>query len=171
MFGAVDKLVIGLLIKPLLVGLLGGILLALAYSLQAGEGTIFERFRRNILPGIGYSLPTVIVAFIAGYLTGISRAPAVGNVIPAVLALIGGLNIYLFGVEARNRALVGYSVFLFSLVFFYGVWGGVLDREGGRVGRFIDLADQERTIRNYRLNRDLPPDPPQWILGGSGDEK
>jgi hypothetical protein len=166
MFGEVDKLIAGLLAKPILIGVFGGVILALAYSLQPGEGTYLHRLRRNILPGVGYSLPTTLIAFTAGYLTGISRAPAVGNVIPAVLALIGGLNIYLFGIEAKNRALVGYSVFLFSLVFFYGVWGGVLDREIGRVGRFVNLANQERTIRTYRQNRDLPADPPQWMLGG-----
>lgn len=166
MFGEIDRLIIGLIAKPLLVGAVAGLIFAVIYSLQAGDATYPEKLRRNLLPAIGYSIPTTLVAFIAGYLTGISRAPAVGNVVPAVLAMIGGLNIYFFGIETKNRVLVGYSVFIFSLLFFYGVWGGVLDREIGRVGRFINLSEQERTIRTYRENRDLPPDPPAWILGG-----
>lgn len=166
MIGQAEILFIGLIVKPLLVGAIAGIALAACYSLQAAEVPYREKLRRNLLPAIGYSIPISFVAYIAGYLTGISRSPAVGNVVPAVLAMIGGLNIYFFGIEAKNRNLVGYCVFAFALMFFYGVWGGVIDREIGRVGRFTNLSDQERTIKAYRENRDLPPDPPAWILGG-----
>ena len=166
MIGEAEIIFLGLIIKPLLIGAVAGIVLAACYSLQAGEKTYREKLRLNLLPALGYSIPIILVAYVAGYLTGISRSAAVGTVVPAVLALMGGLNIYFFGVEAKNRNLVGYCVFVFALMFFYGVWGGVIDREVGRVGRFINLAEQERTIRTYRENRDLPPEPPAWILGG-----
>jgi hypothetical protein len=113
-----------------------------------------------------FSIPTFFVAYVAGYLTGISRAPAVGNLVPSLLVLIGGLNIYLFGTSRENIALVGYSVFIFTLVLFFGFEVGVIDREIGRVARLVSLSDQEKLVRNYRENRELPPDPPAWILGG-----
>lgn len=166
MIGQAELMFLGLVTKPLLIGAIAGIALAACYSLQAGEVGYGEKLRRNLLPAIGYSIPITLVGYIAGYLTGISRSPAVGSVVPAVLAMIGGLNIYFFGTEAKNRNLVGYCVFVFAFIFFYGVWGGVIDREVGRVGRFINLSEQEKTIRTYRENRDLPPDPPVWILGG-----
>ena len=57
------------------------------------------------------------------------------------------------------------SASVFSVLFFYGVWGGVIHREEGRVGRLITLSEQEKTIRTYRQNRDLPQDIPAWIMG------
>jgi hypothetical protein len=125
-----------------------------------------DRVKRNALPAILFSIPTFFVAYVAGYLTGISRAPAVGNLVPSLLVLIGGLNIYLFGTSRENIALVGYSVFIFTLVLFFGFEVGVIDREIGRVARLVSLSDQEKLVRNYRENRELPPDPPAWILGG-----
>jgi hypothetical protein len=158
-----EEVTLSLLARPILVGAIAGLVLALLFS-SAGKGEYWNRVRRNILPCLGYAIPTSVVAYIAGYLTGVSRASAVGSVLPAVLALIGGLNIYFFGTENRNRALVGYSVFVFAVVFFYGIWGAVIHREGGRVGRFISLSEQEKAIRNYRENRGLSPDVPGWLL-------
>src|SRR5262245_41826210 len=43
---------------------------------------------------IGYGIPIGLVSYVAGYLTSVSRAPAVGSILPGALALIGGLNIY-----------------------------------------------------------------------------
>jgi hypothetical protein len=160
-----DSAFIAVISKPVVFSALLGFILAFGYSLQ-GNGRYRDKLKKNILPALGYAIPVGLVAYISGYLTGISRSPAVGSTVPAVLALLGGLNIYFFGSDSPNRAVVGYSLFVFSVLFFYAVWGGVDDREFGRVDRFIQLSEQERTIRNYRQNRGLPPDPASWILGG-----
>jgi hypothetical protein len=91
-----------------------------------------------------------------------------GNLIPALLACIGGLNIYVFGKDSdlRSRVLVGYCVFIFSVVMLYGLWSGAIEREGGREERLIYLSEQERMIRFFRINRDLPPDPAIWVTTG-----
>ena len=165
MLGRAFYALIDLALPPIVIGVFCGVIFALSYSF-IGESSYTYKLKRNILPAVLFSIPTVFVAYVAGYLTGISRAPAVGNLVPAVLALIGGLNIYLFGTERKNAALVGYSVFIFTLVLFFGFEIGIIDREDGRVARLVSLSDQEKSIRNYRENRELPPDPPAWILGG-----
>jgi hypothetical protein len=86
--------------------------------------------------------------------------------VPAVLTLVGGLHIYLFGVEAKNRIVVGYCVFLFSLFLFYGVQEGAIQREYERADRLERLSEQEKQIRMYRLNLGLPEEVPNWITTG-----
>ncbi len=164
MLGRALATLVEVAVAPIVIGVCFGVIYALLYSLNPGESTYADRVKRNALPAILFSIPTVLVAYVAGYLTGISRAPAVGNLVPAVLVLIGGLNIYL--TDRKNIALVGYSVFIFTLVLFFGFEVGVIDREIGRVARLVSLSDQEKLVRNYRENRELPSDPPAWILGG-----
>ena len=164
-FGQAEELTLEALIRPAVAGGVAGIALALAYSLYGAKESYCERLKANIAVALGFSIPVALIAYVAGYLAGVSRAPAVGTIVPAVLALFGGLNIYFFGTESPYRALVGFSVSVFPVMFLYGVWGGVLDRENGRVGRLINLSEQEKSIRIYRENRDLPADFPAWMFG------
>ncbi|MGM4887043.1 hypothetical protein AB7813_29625 [Tardiphaga sp. 20_F10_N6_6] len=152
--------------QPLIFGALAGALFAFVFSLQNSLLPYSTKLRANLPVGIGFALPISLVAFVAGYLTGVSRSPAVGTIIPAVLTLVGGLNIYLFGIDVKNRSLVGFSVFLFTLFLFYGVQAGSYHREIGREARLIFLSEQERKIRIFRENRDLSPDMPAWITTG-----
>jgi hypothetical protein len=57
-----------------------------------------------------------VLGAIIGYLTGISRAPAVGNVLPAALTLVGGLLLYMFGKESQGGRQQVAAVSTFALV-------------------------------------------------------
>lgn len=169
-FGDAEVITLNAVTRPIALGAIFGLLLALAKSLprknSGGRPVSFRsRFSTYILPALGYAVPVALVGYIAGYLTGASRSAAVGSTVPAVLALIGGLNIYFFGTQNKEKAVVAYSIFIFAFVFFYGVWGGAVNREVGRVERMINLAEQERSIRIHRENRNMSPEPPAWILG------
>src|SRR4051794_22500640 len=84
---------------------------ALIFSLiEQGEGTYLAKYAHIWIALVGFGLPVSIVSVVAGYATGHSRAPAVGSVLPAVLSLVGGLTIYVFGTEAKNKWIVGYCV-------------------------------------------------------------
>jgi hypothetical protein len=162
----------GLIIwQPVLIGLISALVIASLLSFETSDPLASStkdygaRWRQNIVPAIGYSVPVTLLAYMAGYLTGISRSPAIGNTIPAALALLGGLNLYIFGTEAKNRGFIAYSIVLFALVLLYSVQVGAIERESGREARLIALSEQERRIRFFRANRDLPPEPPQWLLG------
>jgi uncharacterized membrane protein (UPF0136 family) len=162
----IDHAFLTTILRPIVVGTIAGIVFALAFSLQNRTISYWAKLAKNIPAGVGLALPVSLVGFIAGYLTGVSRSPAVGTVVPAVLTLIGGLNIYLFGVEVKNRIAVGFCITLFSIILFHGIQTGSYDREFGREARMVNLSDQERRIRLYRENRDLPADPPAWITTG-----
>jgi hypothetical protein len=161
-----DTSFLNLILRPIVVGAVGGLLFAIAFSFQNRTIGYWAKLAKNLPAAVGFALPVSLVGFIAGYLTGISRSPAVGTIVPAVLTLIGGLNIYLFGIDIKNRVAVGFCITLFSLLLFYGVQAGSYDRELGRAARLINLSDQEFNIRRYRENRDLPAEPPSWITTG-----
>src|SRR5262245_17755083 len=53
------------------------------YSLVDRSTPYRQKFARSVPVAIGYALPLLLTGFVSGYLTGISRAPAVGDVVPA----------------------------------------------------------------------------------------
>jgi hypothetical protein len=123
----------------------------------------------KLLDVLGYytfvSMPIGLTGFAAGTLTGMSRAPAVGTLIPAALALIGGMNVYIFGTDNRYKVVVGYSVCIFMLMLFIGIETGAFKREGQREPYFRLLSEQEFRIKTFRSNLSLPPDMPSWVRG------
>lgn len=112
-----------------------------------------------------FSIPVGMIAYVAGDATGISRAPAVGNVVPAVLALIAGANVYVFGTDAKYKVVVGYCVTTLALLFFLGLQTGSYYREQQQEEYLIHLSESEFRVRNFRSNLDLPTEMPNWITG------
>jgi hypothetical protein len=112
-----------------------------------------------------FSFPVGLVAFSAGLLTGLSRASAVGSILPASLALIAGLNVYIFGIESRFKLIVGYCIVVFVFMLFLGIETGSFQRESRREAYLIYLSEQEFRIRNFRSNLNLPPEMPSWMFG------
>ena len=110
------------------------------------------------------SIPVGLVAFASGYLTSVSRASAVGTVLPAVLALFAGLNVYVFGSDSKYKIVVGYCACLFTIMLLYGTQYGAFRLESERVARLMELTRQELTVRAARQNLDLPAEIPTWIL-------
>jgi hypothetical protein len=113
---------------------------------------------------VAFTFPIALIAYIAGYLSTMSRTTAVGTVLPAVLTLIGGLNIYVFGTDIKYRVLISYCVCVFALMLFYGSqYGGYL-REASRDYRLLQLTRQELQIKTVRRNLGLPEDFPPWLV-------
>ncbi len=68
-----------------------------------------------------------MLGYVTGTLTGFSRGPAVGAVMPAVLTLAGGLAMLLVGKENSPRVLISASLIAFSFTFLVGtMWGAIL---------------------------------------------
>src|SRR4051812_11671704 len=91
----------------------------------------------------GFGIPVGAVAYGAGVLTGLSRSPAVGSVMPAVLAMIAGLSVYVFGTENRYKVLVGYSVSVLIFMLFFGIETGALNREEQREAYLLSISQIE----------------------------
>ena len=114
-----------------------------------------------------------MLGIVTGYLTGFSREPAVGAVLPAVLSLMGGLLVFMVGKDASNRKILCSSMFLFSLMLLIGSgWGSVMR---DKAVYFLEtraaaaealkkselyLKQQafiESQVNEFRKNLDLPP--------------
>jgi hypothetical protein len=158
-----------IIIVALLIGSFAGV----AFGLAARLG------RKNVGPSliscVLVSIPVVMVAYIGGYMAGVAGSAAIGNLLPAVLALIGAFNVYLFGARTRNRPMSIYAIFLFAIILFYGINEGLyVNREGPytedylatRADHMRKISNFELEIKNYRSNLGLQPDPPDWVTDG-----
>ena len=150
--------------RPLVMAIASGILFAAFVSAFAAPGERAAALKVNALHALAFSAPISVLAFVSGYLTGVSRGGVVGNVLPAVLSLIGGIGLYVFGTENRFKIVIGYCVFMFAVNLLYGAQTGALERELGREARVKILSEQERRIRNFRYNLELDEQPPAWIV-------
>lgn len=110
------------------------------------------------------TVPIALTAYVAGYLATMNRVSAIGTVLPAVLALIGGANVYVFGSDTKNRALVGYCTTVLVLMLFYGAQTGAYFREATREERLKELSEMEFRVKNHRLLLDLDPNMPGWLV-------
>lgn len=144
--------------------LLGGVFF------REDKGFIAE-FRRIFAYYFFASVPIALVGYSVGFLTGISRSPAVGNLLPAVLALIGGLSVYVFGTDTTYKSLVGYCVSLLIVSLFYGTETGSFEREVHREDRLMAVFELERRLKLYRTHRDLPEKASDWLYLGESASK
>jgi hypothetical protein len=136
-----------------------------------GDQKVSLEFRRIFGYYFFSGVPIALVGYSVGFLTGISRSPAIGNLLPAVLALIGGLSVYVFGTDTTYKSLVGYCVSLLVVSLFYGTQSGSFEREVHREDRLITVFELERRLRNYRANRDLPEKSADWLYLGESVSK
>ena len=63
-------------------------------------------------------LTIAVLGGVAGYAGGLSRIGVVGDVIPAALSLVGGLSIYIFGINKERNVSVALLVVCFALSLF-----------------------------------------------------
>jgi hypothetical protein len=158
--------IFNIICEAVVLGLCMGAGFASLFSLFDSAQPYCQKWLANIWPALGYSVTVVTLGYCIGYLTASARSPDVGNLIPPIMTLIGGLSIYGFGIETKNKVIIGYCVFTFALVLLYGVHVGTDVRNTEELKRLISLSEIESQIRIYRENRSLPEDFPAW-LGGS----
>jgi hypothetical protein len=105
-----------------------------------------------------------MLGLVAGYLTGFSRAPAVGAVLPAVLSLLGGVTAFILGRSRESRLLVGTMLFVFSLTLVIGSsWGAIMRDHAERFDQseqtLMRRAYIESEVNAFRKELGLPPLP------------
>jgi hypothetical protein len=139
--------------------------LSLVFAIAMRMISSEQRLYRVLTFYFFHTLPIALIAFCAGVLTGLSRSPAVGSVLPAVLALFAGLTVYVFGSDNRFKVVVGYSASVFIFLLFLGIQVGGFQRETQRESYLKYLSEQEFRIRAFRKNLGLPDEVPSWITG------
>ena len=100
------------------------------------------------------------LGLVTGYLTGLSRDSAVGNVLPAVLSLLGGFAAFVISKNKESRLIVGCVVFLFSGMLLLGSgWGAVMRYYAEQEKRYveqeelIEVALKNKARIEYEVNR------------------
>jgi len=147
------------LAAPALVCLGFAVVFAFILRMTSSERGYWEVFSYYFF----FTLPVALIAFLASDLTGLSRSPAVGSVLPAVLTLLAGLIVYVFGSDNRFKLVVGYSAFIFVFTLFIGIQSGSYRRETEREAYLKYLSEQEYRITAFRKNLGLPDEMPGWI--------
>lgn len=106
------------------------------------------------------------LSMVFGIIMAASRTSAVADVIPAALALIGGVALYLITKEKEKTVEIAVSVLSFSCLLFIGTILGSYERQRSefQAAHFkYDLQDQMRKADNeliinaYRKSRNLKP--------------
>ncbi|SDB16600.1 hypothetical protein [Bauldia litoralis] len=165
MFGEIG----GHLLSQAAAAILASILLSFLFSIRLVpiNGVTRLSFARDrFLAFAGIAVPLAVVAFATGYLTGLSRQPAVTATIPAVLTLIGGVFAYVSAARPEARAPMGLGIILFALILVLSTNYYSAARESGRLGRLLLLSEQEKMITTRRANMNLQTDFPAWMLTG-----
>jgi hypothetical protein len=126
---------------------------------------ILKQSARNIGYLTAFGFPIGFVGYIAGYLSTFGRTSAIAQVLPAVLALIGALNLYVFGTDNKYRVVISYGVCLFAGMLFYGTQYGAFKRDMDQEFRLKQLIGVELRLKTIRKNLGLSDDFPSWIVG------
>lgn len=115
-----------------------------------------------------------VLGVTAGFMTGLSRAPVVGAVIPAVLSLVAGLGVFLTA-RANNTGtasmVCGPIAALAFTILVSSIWGanerGHTIRVTEAISRIrhdpeylVRQAELEAYVRSQREDLGLPSDPP-----------
>lgn len=116
-----------------------------------------------------------MLGLVSGYLTGFSRVPAVGAVLPAALSVVAGLAVFMLGKDKAIRALVSLSVLIFSTSLVLGTtWGAAMRQTSEEYLRSQkhqeDLALIEVQVREYRQALGLPAAPALEPKASSSEE-
>jgi hypothetical protein len=82
-----------------------------------------------------------ILGIVLGYLSGLSREPVVGAVLPALLTLVAAVSVYVVGQSIESRTVVLNILVSLSICVIIGVTIGAARRER------VSVAQQEARVR------------------------
>ena len=162
-----EHITLNVIFSTLLLTIFSSIVVGAAFAVFEVPRLYFIRQAiRNSAVLLACSFSIALVAYIAGYLSTVGRVSAVGQVLPAgVLALVGALNLYVFGTESKYRVLISYCVCVFAGMLFYGTQYGAYKRDVEREYRLQELMKVEARLKLMRKNLQLGDDFFPWLLG------
>jgi uncharacterized membrane protein len=110
-----------------------------------------------------HAVPVALLAYTAGFMSGSSRVSVIGNLLAAIFAVMGGLNIYVFGTDSKNKLIVGYCISVFAVAVLIGLQQGSTERYAGLERHMTYLSDLEGKIALYRKNLGIHERPADWL--------
>jgi len=161
-----EYITLNLLFSTLLLSVLASLIAGTAFAFfETALASVPKQALWNAVRLLGFSFPIALVAYIAGFLSTMGRTSAIGTILPAVLTLVGGLNLYVFGSDNKYRILISYCVIVFASMLLYGTQYGAYKRDTDQEFRLRELIKVEARLRLIRKNLDLPDEFPPWVLG------
>jgi hypothetical protein len=132
------------------------IVILAVFELLAKLRVIASFSRSAVIGGRIASVPFGFAAVYIGYITGLSRDPAVGALVPAVLSLLTAASAYLAGKDRAMLLPIGMAVAVFFLNINFGASVGSQVREQPpNVESLLQSAEQEARVKKYRMNLGL----------------
>lgn len=132
--------------------------------------------QRIISRGLLAGVPIGYTGIVAGFLTGLSRSPAVDALVPAILTFVGLTIVYIMGKGRARPIIVGFAVLLFSSNLLLGTLLGSAART--RYEEYLTSAvvqdskvDQEFLVRRHCKGLGLISDVSKPCTLGSDQEK
>jgi hypothetical protein len=161
-----EHITLNIIFSALLLAALSSVVVGVSFAVfEVSRHDFLRQALRNSTVLLAYSFPVALVAYIAGYLSTMGRASAVAQLLPAVLALVGALNIYVFGTDSRYRFIISYCVCVFAGMLFYGTQYGAYKRDIEQETRLQELMQVEARLKLMRKNLQLDDNFPSWLLG------
>jgi apolipoprotein N-acyltransferase len=111
----------------------------------SGVASVVWLMRLGIFVGIPFS----IIGMTSGYLTGLSRVGAISGLVPASLALLGGVAAYLFGKGGKSAVMAAFAVVNFSVM---TLLGGLI---GGRERVETEQAQQSLDYKMDQIKQEF----------------
>lgn len=113
-----------------------GVLAALALaSIGAGGLRPLRENGETLRTIVVLALGLAVLGAVSGVAGGMSRESAVGDIIPAALALVGGVAIYVFGADTSKGLISSCSAVAFAISLGVGYAGGAEMRSEGDFAR------------------------------------
>ena len=137
---------------------------SLLFSFIGGISGLCGRFSVNFLACFSYGTPVILVGYVSGFLGGLSRAGVMGNLLPALLSLLGAILVYVFGSDVKHARIISYCVCVFVLSTFYGAQNGAYIRSNEQEARLQKLMVVEKRLRYKRELLNLPAEFPEWLV-------
>lgn len=128
-------------------------------------------FRTRLIVAFSFTL----LGMVAGYMTGLSRQPAVTAVIPAALSIIAGLSVYIVGAKRADQVLIALCVIGLCTNLLLGiVWGArarvATEDHYASTPRKVWEADVEAYVIQHRRELGLQDYPPESSKPKSDDK-
>ena len=108
-----------------------------------------------------FCIPFAVLGTTVGFVTGLSRETAVGDVLPAFLALVGGVSVYLVSKGGRSAIISAVAVVVLCVALSGGIGYGSRARVQGEEAAASPenqraLANRELNLMRYRESIGLP---------------
>ncbi|MBT9289076.1 hypothetical protein [Prosthecodimorpha staleyi] len=144
------------MMRPIAFAVLFSGLLVFFSSFESKKEVEYGGKRNLFFHYLSLVLPISIAAFFCGFIAATSRIGVAGQLVTGVLGVTSAALVYFYSSNAHKTSIAGLGTVVIAIAVLYGSFYGTEVRDGYRLQRLVDAAVQEKKIRTFRENLDLP---------------